>query len=52
MRGCLRPPTPLWPCLIEKFLATSVKDGQTLSDEAHDKTEKLIKSLIEKLPQE
>jgi hypothetical protein len=39
-------------CLIEKFLSTSVKNGQTLTDEAHDKAEKLINSLIQKLPEE
>jgi len=36
-------------CLIDKFLSTSVKNGQLLSDEAHDKAEKLIDSLISKL---
>ena len=35
-------------CLIEKFLSTSVKNGQTLSEEAHDKAEKLINSLAQK----
>ncbi len=29
-------------CLIEKFFSTSVKNGQTLADQAHDKAEKLI----------
>lgn len=37
-------------CLIEKFLSTSVKNGQTLSNEAHDKAEKLINSMVQKLP--
>jgi len=35
-------------CLMDKFLSTSVKNGQTLSDEAHDKAEKLINSLVSK----
>ena len=39
-------------CLIEKFLSTSVKNGQTLSNEAHDKAEKLINSLAQKLSTE
>jgi predicted transcriptional regulator len=39
-------------CLIEKFLITSVKNGQILTDEAHDKAEKLINSLIQKLSEE
>jgi len=35
-------------CLIDKFLSTSVKNGQVLSDEAHDKAEKLMNSFISK----
>ena len=35
-------------CLIEKFLSASVKNGQILSDEAHQKAEKLINSLLQK----
>ena len=33
-------------CLMEKFLSTSAKNGQTLSEDAHDKAEKLINNLI------
>ena len=33
-------------CLMDVFLSTSVKNGQILSDEAHDKAEKLINSFI------
>ncbi len=35
-------------CLIEKFLSTAVKNGQTLSNKAHDKAEKLINSLAQR----
>jgi Arc/MetJ-type ribon-helix-helix transcriptional regulator len=32
-------------CLMDKFLTISVKNGQVLSDEAHDAAEKLINNL-------
>jgi hypothetical protein len=37
-------------CLMEKFLSTSVKNGQILSDEAHHKAETLINSLKQPHP--
>jgi len=33
-------------CLMDKFLATSVKNGQALSDEAHDIAEKLLNCFL------
>ena len=35
-------------CLMDKFLSTSVKNGQALSEEAHDAAEKLISTFVQK----